>query len=100
MLACVSRCVVLEKASRRLVSLLFIHLSQDLLLFSSSFSAAPRHAADGLFLFAAPAAAAAAAASRNKYVVVGLGGATVRMAARLDSPVVRTLPQGTVSGAM
>lgn len=37
-----------------------------------------------------------AAASRNKYVVVGLGGATVRMSARLDSPVVRTLPQGTV----
>ena len=37
-----------------------------------------------------------AAASRNKYVVVGLGGATVRMSARLDSPVLRTLPQGTV----
>eukprot|EP00903_Cladosiphon_okamuranus_P015506 g14316.t1 len=35
-------------------------------------------------------------ASRNKYVVVGLGGATVRMSARLDSPVLRTLPQGTV----
>eukprot|EP00752_Nemacystus_decipiens_P010546 g9391.t1 len=34
-------------------------------------------------------------ASRNKYVVVGLGGATVRMSARLDSPVVKTLPQGT-----
>ncbi|CAN0284994.1 unnamed protein product, partial [Hapterophycus canaliculatus] len=35
-------------------------------------------------------------ASRNKYVVVGLGGATLRMSARLDSPVLRTLPQGTV----
>lgn len=37
-----------------------------------------------------------AAASRNKYVVVGLGGATVRMSARLDSPVLKTLPQGMV----
>ncbi|CAM9832149.1 unnamed protein product [Ectocarpus sp. 6 AP-2014] len=35
-------------------------------------------------------------ASRNKYQVVGLGGATIRMTARLDSPVLRTLPQGTV----
>lgn len=35
-------------------------------------------------------------ASRNKYVVVGLGGATMRMGARLDSPVLKTLPQGTV----
>ncbi|CAN0084424.1 unnamed protein product [Scytosiphon promiscuus] len=35
-------------------------------------------------------------ASRNKYVVVGLGGATLRMSARLDSPVLKTLPQGTV----
>lgn len=36
-------------------------------------------------------------ASRNKYVVVGLGGATIRMAARLESPVLKVLPQGTVS---
>ncbi|CAM9143995.1 unnamed protein product [Ectocarpus sp. 8 AP-2014] len=34
--------------------------------------------------------------SRNKYVVVGLGGAKVRMGEQLDSPVLRTLPQGTV----
>lgn len=38
-----------------------------------------------------------AAASRNKYVVVGLGGATVRADVRLNSAVLRTLPQGTVS---
>ncbi|CBJ33349.1 expressed unknown protein [Ectocarpus siliculosus] len=35
-------------------------------------------------------------ASRNKYVVVGLVGATVRVSKRLDSPVLRTLPKGTV----
>ncbi|CAM9948105.1 unnamed protein product [Pylaiella littoralis] len=34
-------------------------------------------------------------ASRNKYVVVGLAGATVRTGARVDSPVLSTLPVGT-----
>lgn len=46
---------------------------------------------------AAGAGSAVPAVSRNKYVVVGLGGATVRMGAKLDSPVLKTLPQGTVS---
>lgn len=40
------------------------------------------------------------AATRNKYVVVGLGGATIRMGVRLDSPVLKTLPQGSVSKLM
>lgn len=35
-------------------------------------------------------------ATRNKYVVVGLGGATIRMGPRLDSPVMKTLPQGSI----
>lgn len=39
-------------------------------------------------------------ATRNKYVVVGLGGATLRMGHRLDSPYLKTLPQGTVRGRM
>lgn len=39
-------------------------------------------------------------ATRNKYVVVGLGGATIRMGLRLDSNVLKTLPQGSVRGAV
>ncbi|CAN0365485.1 unnamed protein product [Pylaiella littoralis] len=35
-------------------------------------------------------------ASRNKYVVVGLGGATVRAEVRLNSAVLKRLPQGTI----
>lgn len=37
------------------------------------------------------------AAKRNKFVVVGLRGASVRKNMRLDSPVLKTLRRGTVS---
>lgn len=39
------------------------------------------------------------AAKRNKFVVVGLRGASVRKNMRLDSPVLKTLRRGTVSSS-